>query len=148
MIRITTLALSIAVLTGCVFVDDGYSPPHHHDVVVVTPNSAPYIYDGFSGCSFDRYSNDDVWSFEADVGDADGVYDVVQVWADVYDDYDGSLVQSFELYPTDTASVWYSDWLVGTTYLDCWYGGYTVDLVAYDTYDAAGALTIFPDTYR
>ena len=79
--------------------------------------------------------------------DADGVYDVVSVWADVYDDWSGELVQTFELYPTNDPRVWYSDWLVSTTWIDCWYPSYSVDLVAYDSVDAAGVLTIWPEVY-
>lgn len=146
MTRIIALTLGIAALTGCVFVDP--SPPVHHDPVVVVTNSPPVVFDGWSACSFDAGYNDDIWSFEADVDDADGVLDVVQVWADVYDDNTGELVRSFELYPGADPAVWYADFLASTTYLDCWYGGYSVDLVAYDSLDDYGVLTIYPDTYR
>jgi hypothetical protein len=98
--------------------------------------------------SYDPYYHDDVWSFEAWVGDANGVFDVVSVWADVYDEWSGGmLVESFELYPSNDPSFWFSDWLGSTTYLDPFWRGYTVDLVAYDAYGTYGWITVPAETY-
>ena len=150
MVRVAIVSALLMAATGCIIYDDGPdtvviqdtgSPP------VVVRNAWPTVYDGYSGCYFDRYNADDIWFFDAWVDDPDGVYDVVQVWADVYDDWSGQIVQSFELYPTDNPAEWYSDWLVGSTYLDCWYGGYSIDIVAYDASDAWGSATIYPSTY-
>ncbi len=147
MTRILIPALILALGAGCIFVDD--SPP---DVIVVPSdpvvvNAAPYVLDAWAGCYYDDYNRDDVWYFEAYVDDPDGVYDVVQVWADVRDDYTGEVVQSFELYPTDDPYVWFSDWLSSTTWMDCWYGLYSVDIYAYDSFDDFDGVTILPATY-
>lgn len=144
MTRLLTLASLIAVGTGCIIYDSG------PDTVVVDRdpviNRAPWVDDAWAGCYYDRANADDIIDFQAWVSDADGVFDVTYVQADVYDAR-GNLVQSFELYPTDDPSLWFSDWLVSTTFIDCWYGGYTVDVTAYDSYDAYGYLTIYPETY-
>jgi hypothetical protein len=147
MTRLLALATALAVTTGCIYVDDNDPPPPSAPVIIEPVNAAPYVLDGFSGCFYDSYNRDDVWYFDASTDDPDGVFDVVQVWADVWDDRTGELVQSFELYPTDDPYIWYSDWLVSTTFLDCWYPFYSVDIVAYDAFDAYGAITILPDTY-
>lgn len=149
MSRISTIALLLAAASGCIFYEDEADTVivEDRDPVVVVSNAEPFVFDAYSGCYFDPYNGDDIWFFDAWVDDPDGVFDVVQVWADVYDDYTGQLVQSFELYPTTNANEWYSDWLVSSTWLDCWYNGYSVDLIAYDSYDAAGGMTIWPSTY-
>ncbi|MCB9681600.1 MAG: hypothetical protein H6733_09035 [Alphaproteobacteria bacterium] len=149
MTRLAILTAALAVGTGCIFVDaDG---PHHHTpgpVVVVPVNEAPIVLDGFASCYYDDYNRDDVVWFEADVDDPNGALDVVQAWADVYDGATGELVETFELYPTDDPYVWFSDWLVSTTYFDCWYPYYEVDLQIYDASGASDILTILPDSYR
>ncbi|HMV67064.1 MAG TPA: hypothetical protein PKA64_09450 [Myxococcota bacterium] len=151
MSRIAVVALTLSAASGCIIFNDQPDTVIIDDDtggVIVTPrNAAPYVYDAYAGCYYDPYNVDDIWFFDAWVDDPDGVYDVVQVWADVYDDYTGQLVQSFELYPTDNAAEWYSDWLASTTWLDCWYNGYSVDLIAYDALDAAGGTTVWPATY-
>jgi hypothetical protein len=58
-----------------------------------------------------------------------------------------TLVESFELYPTDDPYYWWSDWLGSTTYLDPFWGGYSVDIVAYDTYEDFGYATVWAETY-
>ena len=146
MTRIATLALALAVSTGCIFVDDGNDPVIIDDTPMFV-NSAPFVDDAAAGCFFDDFNLDDVWYFEALVDDPDGVLDVMQVWADVYDDRTGELVQSFELYPTDDPFLWYSDWLASTTYLNCWYDLYSIDVIAYDSFDDWSAVTILPATY-
>jgi hypothetical protein len=149
MTRLATLALALASAAGCVFYEDDREvvvdpgPP----VVVVPTNSAPWIDDAAAGCFYDGGYRDDIWYFEAVVDDPDGVYDVVSVWADVYDDRSGELVYSYELFPTDDPFLWYSDWLASTTPTNCWYGLYSVDFIAYDSYDAWAALTVLPYTY-
>ncbi len=139
--RIAILALGFS--TGCVVnIDDNDGPPYDGT------NSAPIVEWGAGGCYWDGYYYDDIWWFEADVSDYDGLADVSVVYADVYDRATGYWVDSFELYPTSSAATWFSDWLGASTYLDCGYGGYEVDLVAYDVFDAFGAITIIPDTYN
>jgi hypothetical protein len=144
--RILTLALTLATAAGCI-IHEGPGPVTPAPVVVVDTNDAPYLTDAAAGCYYDRGNFDDIVYFEALVSDPDGVYDVVSVWADVYDDWSGQLVYSFELYPTDDPYLWYSDWLASTTPVNCWYDLYSVDFIAYDSYDAWGAITVLPATY-
>ncbi len=145
MTRLAALSLLISTATGCIFVDaDG----HHHDPGPTFVNSAPEVWDGLAACDYDRALAADILFFDAFVADANGLGDVMSVWADVYDEYDGTLVESFELYPTDDPDYWFSDWLAGTSSIDCWYPNYSVDLVAYDTFDDYGVRTVWLDSYR
>ena len=116
--------------------------------IIVPDNYAPTLNAGDAGVFYDNQDADDIWFFEAEVNDADGLSDIVGVWADVYDEGRGGvLVESFELFPTDDPYVWYSDWLGATTLLNPFYPSYTVDLVVYDTYEDMDYLTITPLTY-
>jgi len=136
-------ALALATLaTGCVVYETprARTGPAPHTVL----NYAPEIVDADAGCYFDRRHRDDIWVFEAIVDDPNGVYDVVAVWADVWDDFDGTLVESFELFPTNDPFVWFSDWLGSTTWLGCGYDLYSVDFVAYDSLEATDVLTVYP----
>jgi hypothetical protein len=144
-LTVPALALASTFVGGCIVVDSDVHDPCCDAPVIV--NYAPEVYDGEAGCYYDRAYRDDIWYFEAFVDDPDGVYDVISVWADVYDEYDGSYVESFELFPTDDPYVWYSDWLGHSTWLDCYYRDYTVDLVAYDSYEDTDVLTLVPYTY-
>lgn len=141
-------ALALAT-TGCIVIEDdrndGCFDCGGGDVVIT--NYAPEVYDGQAGCYWDGYERDDIWYFEAAVDDADGLGDIESVWADVYDEWDGTLVESFELYPTETPGVYFSDWLGSTTWLDCGYPDYTVDLVVYDHFQDSDAMTLVPDIY-
>ncbi len=144
------LTLAIASLSGCyIYTDDHAHGPHDPGtVVVVEQNYAPIVEDGYAGVYWDQHFYDDVWTFEAVVDDPDGPFDVIGVWADVYDEYrGGTLVASFELYPTDDPYFWASDWFGSTSYLDPFYDGYTVDIVAYDSYEDFDWVTVWADTY-
>jgi len=135
-------ALAIATLaSGCIVYE---TPASVGPGPVTYINYSPEILDADAGCYFDRRFRDDVWLFEAVVDDGNGPLDVVAVWADVWDDFDGTLVESFELFPTNDPYLWYSDWLGSTTWLMCGYGYYSVDIVAYDTFEAVDAITILP----
>jgi hypothetical protein len=145
MYRMTMLASILAAAPGCVV----YDYPHGHGGgggggTVVT-NAAPYVDSAAAYVYYDGYWGDDIWAFEAVVDDPNGVYDVIGVWADVYDG--PVLVESFELYPTDDPYFWFSDWLGSTTRLDPFWGGYQVDFVVYDAYDDFGWMTVWADTY-
>lgn len=132
----TRLAIAALVLsTGCIVYEDGAPGP---------VNRAPFVYDGEAGCYWDNYFADDVWYFEAEADDPDGVLDVVEVYADVWDERTGDWVDSFELFPTRDPYYWWSDWLGSTTWLVCGYDGYLVDLVAYDSFGAYDILTVVP----
>ena len=140
-------ALSIfasALLGGCVVYAD-----NDDDVVVVqqpAPNYAPVVTWADGGCYWDSYYRDHIWWFEATIDDGNSPYDVVEAYADVYDSRTGAWVDSFELYPTNDAFYWFSDWLGSSTWLDCAYGGYVVDIVAYDSLEASGVGTFYPAT--
>ena len=148
MTRIAFILTGLITATGCVIsVEDDTRRDRHPEVAVVY-NVAPTVWDGEAGCYWDSYYGDDIWYFEADVDDADGPGDIVSVWADVYDEgHGGAYVESFELYPTNDPYIWFSDWMGSSTWLDCWYGGYTVDLIAYDSFDDYDYLTVWADTY-
>jgi hypothetical protein len=147
-LALPALALTTTLATGCIVIDDNddWNDPCCDGPPVVV-NHAPEVWDGEAGCYYDGYNRDDIVYFEAVVDDPDGLGDVVEVWADVYDTYDGTLVESFELYATTERGVYFSDWLGHTTWIDCAYPGYEVDLVAYDSYDDYGVLTVIPWTY-
>lgn len=138
MTRLTGVALLLLSSTACVV----YESPGRFDDPVVT-NAPPFVEGGAAYVTYDPFYADYIWSFEAWVSDPNGAYDVVSVWADVYDEWSGGrLVESFELYPSDDPNFWYSDWYGSTTFLDPFWGGYTVDLVAYDVYESYDWITV------
>lgn len=137
--------LALAATTGCIVYEDDGPDPYEPPPPAV--NAAPYVIGADAGCFYDGYYDDDIWYFEADADDPDGPLDVVAVYADVYDQRTGEWQDSFELYPTDDPVYWFSDWLGSTTWLDCWYGGYVVDIVAYDSFDAYDIVSVRPWTY-
>lgn len=146
MTRITGLAVLLALGTGCIIVRHDHVGPDY-DPPVVDVNDPPYVLDAYGGCGFDAELGTDVITFDASVTDPDGDLDVMQVWADVYDDASGELIESFPLY-AEGGERWWSDWLADSSYVDCWYPGYSVDVVAYDSFDAYDAVTIWFDSYR
>jgi len=143
------VSLGMLSLAGCTIYsyDTVEEPVVVHSEPPVVYNSLPIVLDAAAGVYWDDFYWDDIWYFEATVDDGDGPYDVVSVWADVYDDWNGQLVESFELYPTNDPYVWYSDWLGHSTWLDPFYRGYTVDITAYDIYEDADTLTVWAYTY-
>jgi hypothetical protein len=107
-------------------------------------NSAPHITYADAGCWWDGQSRDYVWSFEATANDPDGVYDVVDVYADVYDSAD-VWQDGFDLWPDDSdPTYWYSDWYEGSTLLYCSYPGYVVDITAVDSYGDYDVVSLYP----
>ena len=142
--RAVTLTLSAtlaALATGCIIVDDNDAP----DVVVVG-NAAPYVAYADAGCYWSDWEYDYVWWFEAEVWDDDGYGDIEAVYADIYDAR-GNWVDTFELYDeTNYPELWFSDWLQYYSYMDCSYGGYVVDIVAYDWSGAYDVTSVTPMT--
>lgn len=137
----TLLSVSVCAGLGGCFV------PVDSDWPTWTWNWDPVVYDGDAGCVWDARRAEHVWYFEAEVDDWDGFGDVVLVEARVYDDWrGGDLVDVFELAPTDEPWVWYGEWSERRTALDCWYGGYGVDFVVWDSFDASDVLTVRPRT--
>lgn len=144
--KLAPLPLAALFAQGCVVHDsdhDDHAPPPPPP-----PNAAPYVADAGAGVYWDGYYHDDIWYFEAVVDDPNGPYDIVEVWADVYDEYHGvAYVETFELYPTNDPYVWFSDWMGYSTHLDPWYDGYTVDFVVYDAHGASGYTTVWAASY-
>ena len=122
-----------ALTSACLVYEEGRPGP---------VNTPPDLYWGEAGCYWDDYYRDDIVYFDAEADDMDGVFDVVAVYADVYDLRNEQWVDSFELYPTEDPVYWFSDWLGSTTWVDCAYPSYVVDLVAYDSFDAFDVLTV------
>ena len=140
---LTATTLFATLVSGC-YVYESDVDPHYESTIL---NYAPDVIDGEAGCYYDSYYGDDIWYFDALVDDLDGLGDITQVWADVYDEYDGQLVESFELYPTNDAMVLFSDWMGSSTYLSCYYDNYTVDIVAYDYFEDMDYITVVLFTY-
>jgi len=126
------------LLPGCYFVaDDGPPPP---------VNAAPFFTYADAGCEPDDYYRDFVWWFDVDVDDPAGALDVVEVYADVYDSWDGRWADGFELYP-EQGVTWYSAWVGGSTWLDCTYDGYVIEFTAFDSFGAVDVVTVVPYTW-
>jgi hypothetical protein len=121
-----------ALLSSCIVYADGAPPTDY--------GQPPAIDFADGSCYFDEARRDFTWWFEAEVHDDRGPGNVVAVYADVYDDWDGSLADSFELY-RDNAAYWYAEWDQASTGLDCEYYDYTVEFVAYDTDDWTDAVS-------
>ncbi len=128
-------AAALLSLNACIVYDSDSAP--------APVNYAPDINWAESGCFWDNVAYDWVWYFDADVTDPDGLGDVVDVYADVFDDYTGRLVDSF-LLSDFGGGFWSTEWLQYQTYLDCSNGWYVVDFVAYDHYDAVDTYAVYP----
>ncbi len=149
MTRIGLTALVLATAPACiVYTHDDHVPPAEVLIVEDWVNVPPEVLSAEAGVYWEPMSLDDVWYFEAVVDDGNGPYDVVAVYADVYDEYRGGvMVESFPLYPTNDPFLWTSDWVGSSTFLDPFHGGYTVDFVAYDAVDDWGVQTVWATTY-
>lgn len=128
------LVLFALPLSGCLVYTDGSDP---------TPNSAPWFEYADAGCVWDRGYQDYVWFFDVDVNDDTGADSVQFVWADVYDNRTGELVDSFDLQPEPGMS-WYSAWVGSTTFLDPGYPNYEVFIQAEDPRGEIGTTSVFP----
>ena len=141
--RLLTALAALSLASGCVVYNDNDGPDR--DPVYV--NYTPTIAWADSGCYWDDYNQDFIWWFEAEVYDDNGRTDLTGVYADIYDPY-GNFIDSFELYrETPDPDIWFSDWLQYSTNVDCYYGGYEVDFIAYDTYEDWDVVTVIPQTY-
>lgn len=152
--RAALVATAVALLgQGCtVYSYDTATTPYYTTTTtstwVVETNSPPAVISADAGVYWDAAYFDDIWYFDAVVDDYNGAFDVLGVWADVYDECAGGvLVQSFELYPTSDPFVWSAEYFGSDTWLDPYYSCYTVDLVAYDVYEDYGWMTIWAATY-
>ena len=128
--------LAPALLSGCII--------HDNDGGRVPGNAIPDVQNAEAGCAWSDWNGDWIWYFEADAIDLDGPWDVVEVWADVYDTR-GDYIESFSLYRETVApEFWFSDWLQHYSYLDCIAGDYVVDIVAYDIAGEFGIQSVVP----
>ena len=126
----TVAPLILLVASGClVYSSDRRPSPPAEDNVAASVDWAD------ASCYWDDRSNDDIWWFEADISDNNGLDDMAGVYADVYDATSGEWVDAFELY-YDGGQTWTSSWQGRSTYLDCDYYNYIVDFVAEDTVGA------------
>ena len=140
--RPTLLSLALIPLTAC-YVDVDPGPDGPGGGGGGPYNAAPYITYADAGCWWDGASRDYIWSFEADANDPDGVYDVVDVYADVYDGR-GNFMESFDLYPDDyDPQYWYSDWYESSTWLYCG-DSYVVDVTAVDSFGDYDVVSVYP----
>ena len=137
MIRAAATLAASALLSGCLVYGDEPAPVR---------NATPFISYADAGCYPDDYYHDFVWYFDSDVEDADGANDVSEVYADVYDDWTGEWVDGFELYP-EGGITWYSSWVGSSTWLDCTYSGYIVDISAVDIFGATDVVSVVPATW-
>lgn len=145
---LSVLSLILPLAACTVTLDDTSGHGHGHTPnTVVDYGSSPFIEWADSGCYWDSAYGDYIWWFEADVTDADGLYDVAEVVVDVYDDYWGEWVETFELLQeSPNPDNWFSDWMEYSTWLDCGYSGYTVAFTAYDFDDNMDVVDVIPYT--
>ncbi len=132
-----TLTVSAALFASGCFVY-GSGPDHRSKA---PKNYAPVIDVADASCYWDDYYADDVWWFQADVTDPNGLDDITGVYADVYDGQTGEWVDAFELY-YDQGDTFYSAWQGRSTYLDCGYYDYLVDFTPEDTAGPGEVYTI------
>lgn len=148
---VLTVPLGVLIAsTGCVVHDRDVQVVTTTPGTVVMTNAPPYVWDSAAWLGWDPAAGDDRVSFEATVDDPNGAGDVFGVWADVYDDWGGGVsVGSVELQPTGDPTLWvadvYNTW--DGLYLDPYWGGYSVDFVVYDWYEAEGVMTVPLWTY-
>jgi len=89
----------------------------------------------------------DLLLFDAVVYDLDGVGDVAIVYVEIFDDYTGQFVDTFDLYPS-TSFLWQADVAVRDTYLvPDFYADYSVDFIVEDFQGEGEVVTILPDIY-
>jgi hypothetical protein len=136
--RALTACAAFLSLPGCYMVYDDSAPP--------PVDTAPYITYADAGCFWDDYYRDDVWYFDADVDDVEGAKDIVAVYVDVYDTWDGAWVDGFDLY-YEGGITWYSAWVGHSTYLSCGYPDYVVDFTAVDSWGDADVVSVYPAFY-
>lgn len=129
------IAAAILSLPACIVYSNDRAP--------APANFAPVIGWAEAGCFWDERSYDWVWYFDAEVADPDGFADLTDVYADVLDDWDGRLVDSFQL--EDYGGGEFSTaWFQWDTYLDCRSGPYRIEFVAYDIFDAWDVYATYP----
>ena len=117
------------------------------EVVVVETNAVPEIFSAEAGCFYDPYSLDDILWFEAFVDDRDGIWDITEVWADVYDAWTDEVIESFPLYASSDPNVFFSDWYASTTLTNCASPDWNVDIVVYDDMGDWTAVYVEPYAY-
>lgn len=112
------LAVLLAVAPGCIVYADGSGPPPSANITYAD-----------AGCYWDSGYLDYVVYFDVDVADGENGRTVEAVFADVYDDVNNQWVDGFELYP-EGGVTWFSAWVGSSTFVDCRYPHYIVDITA------------------
>ncbi len=124
--------VSAAVLaSGCVFVDNG-----------------PPVFDSVGALiSLGVVPRDDVLLLDAEVFDPDGPGDVRFVYVEVFDDYSGQFVDTFDLFPV-TGRLWQADVPIVQTFLDPrFYKDYSIDFIVEDFRGPGEVVTVLPDIF-
>lgn len=106
--------------------------------------NAPIVLSASATCTVDGDSAE--WVFDAEVDDGDGLADIQQVYAYVYDETTDVRVASFALAPTDDPAVWEHREPAGETSLNCAFRNYSVDFLATDSDGNAGQITAWAQT--
>jgi hypothetical protein len=132
LIALLAVPLLVGLTSGC-FIEDPLDPWIPPPPAVNLP---PSFDDADAFVAYDPGFLADAWTFQAAVYDPDGPYDVLAVWAHVYDEYSGGVwVASFELSRAASNPGWWSaTWPTSSTVLDPYWPGYSVDFVASDPY--------------
>ena len=131
----TAMAAAAVLTSGCL----------EREVIVDGVDNAPYVEDAWALC---HTSGVATWNFAAQVSDPDGAMDIIAVQAEIWDEYaakDGArMVTALRMYQvTNDPYFWYVEDLPGNHGLDCGYGGYTVDFIAYDRYVSSERFSVW-----
>lgn len=140
--RTALLLLSVsAIATGCIVYDDG-GPP------VIIDSNAPAGFDVVAAEIDLGTSVANDWLYlDAEVYDPDGIGDISVVFVEIYDDYTGLMVDTFDLVPT-TSFLWQADIPIRDTYLvPDFYPDYSIDFWVQDWQGEGEVVTILPDLY-
>ncbi|MEM6926008.1 MAG: hypothetical protein AAF602_03690 [Myxococcota bacterium] len=110
--------------------------------------NAPAGFDAvFAEISLGVAPRDDLLLLDAEVFDPDGIGDVAVVFVEIYDDYTGFFVDSFDLIP-QTSFLWQETIPVFQTNLDpYYYPDYSIDFVVQDFQGEGEIVNVLPDIY-
>jgi len=129
------IAAAAVLSTGCL----------QQDVHVEGVDNAPLVRDAWAVCHTEGMAT---WNFAAQVADPDGAMDIIAVQAEIWDEYgreDGAkFVTALRMFQvTDDPYFWYVEDPPGKHGLDCGYGGYTVDFIAYDRFVSSERFSVW-----
>ena len=113
--------------------------PHEILAPEKADNIAPTILEGFASCSGEGAEAQ--WTFYAKVDDVDGLEDIQEVHAYVYDESTNLQEDNFALVATQDLALWQTHEAALNTSLDCAFANYSVDFLATDTAGDSGEIT-------